>query len=370
MNEPISFKLKISSLKAVISEIKKAYIKNDSTPLIFSEYMGQIILMRGKITTINSLVFMTRDAKIKIPSNIGICVPDEFLKYIDKIKISMAEYIEFELQGNTLYVNIDLESSKVSLNYTVRVLENADSLIPEPKTAEINDIPDKFLTAIKFCGDTVKKSKDVSPGTLVWCTGNAVFSTDEQRKISKVDLESSFTTDFSLSKKAIDLLNSIEVIDSYAIDNRYAFFYSPNQVIGIRQYNFETPKYFLENVVDYSEFHTLRIPHELRDRIAEIAIMNDKKKSPDVEIVESGEWMTINSSASSKKGIKNDIIFQTKSENQMVGELHIGMYLEDLKEIIKKTMKFTINEQETLLNVSVGDFNEFNYYLRLHDKVA
>lgn len=364
----IEFKVKLSKLKKIISEIKKAYVKNDAMPLIFNEYMGQIILMRGKIATINSLVFMTRDIKIKIPSNIGICVPDEFLKYIDKIKNSKGEIVNFELNGNTLYVNIEMESSKLSTIYTVKVLENADAIIPEPKTSEIDPLPEKFISAVKFCGDTVKKSKDVSPATLVWCTDKNIFSTDEQRKISMVDMEDEFSSDFSLSKKAIILLSTID-IDSYAVDNRYAFFYSSNQVIGIRQYNFETPKYYLENIVEYEAAQSLRLPYELRDRLPEISMMNDKKKSPDIELIESGEFMTIKSSASSKKGIKNDIVFETKSDNEMVGELHIGMFFEDLQAIIKKTMTFTINEKETLLNVSLGDFNEFNYYLRLHDKV-
>ena len=363
------FRVKLVRFKKVISEIKRAFIKNDSMPVIFDNYMGQIILMKGKVATINSLVFMTRDIPIEIPGNIGICVPDEFLNYIDKIKPKgKGEYIEFTIDNNTLYTRVETNDSHISTKYTVKIINDVKNLIPEPKTSEIENIPDLFIPGIKFCSDTIKKTKDVVPQSLVWCHGNNIFSTDE-RCVSTVDLTDTFFNDFALSKKSIDILSTVD-IDSYAVDNRFAFFYSSKQVIGIRQYNFDTPKHFLQFTKDYQEFHKIRIPQEIIDRMPEISAMNDKKKSPDIEIIESGGRMRILSSASSKKGIKSDIIIDTNSENVVAGELDFGMFLEDLKGILKKSKVFTINEQETLLNVNIGDLDEFNYYLSLHQKVG
>lgn len=365
----VEFKLRLSKLKKVVSEIKKAFIKNDSIPIIFNEYMGQVILMRGRIATINSLVFMTRDVPIKIDPNLGIGVPDEFLQYIDKIKLKGEnEYVFFRLEGNTLYLDIELKDSKISTIYTVTIFDNASSIIPEPSTSEIEQLPEKFMTAVKFCCDTVKKSKDLSPQDLVWCYDNIVFSADG-RQLSKVDLGQSFSNDFSLSKRAIDIIDKVDV-DSYAIDNRYAFFYSSNQVVGIRQYNFDTPKYYCECIMDYVGEYAVRIPYEIKERLPEIATMNNKKKSPNIEVIESGSLMTIMSSASSKRGVKNDIIFEANSDNEQVsGELHIGMFFEDFKNICKRSLIFSTDENQSFLNQSLGDFGEFNYYLKLHDRI-
>jgi len=365
----MQFSIKLFQIKKAMNQIKDAIAKNESIPVMFGDYMGQIILAKNKVLVINPNIFVVIEAPVKITGEQGICVPDEFFNFIDKVKTKGVDKgVNFELNGEVLSVSIDTDgAAKTNTTFSVKIIPNVNDVIPTCSSdVDASEIPERFHNGIAFCEKTTQKSKETTPFSLVWMKDDKIFSSDNQR-ISIVEIDQEFLLEFGLSQAAIKTLKNMEV-NEYAVDKRWAFFYGAGVECGFRQHNFTSLSGILDFVENFKSGHFVKIPGEILDKMPEIKTINDKKKSPFIEFVLLDGEMTVISQSNSPK-TKSEIIVKSPTENDVDCELNSALLMDHFESIMKIKNEFEISEDETLVRVVSGDDSQYALYTRAQPKV-
>ena len=357
-----NFNIELYKLKKVMSQVKNAIIKKESIPVLFGDHVGQIILAKNKVVVINPTIFVEIETPIKIKGDIGICVPDGFYDYINAVKNKGDEkIISFELIDNQLILSISTDKDGTNVTFTVKVIDNINDVIPScPSEADLDTLPELFHTGIVFCEKFTSKAKAQTSNNFVWCVQDKIMSTDDMR-IAVVDLEKEFNTEFCLSSSAIKLLKDMEVSE-YVIDKkRYAYFYGPGIVVGIRQFNSESIIEYLTNVDNYQPHYTIKIPKEIEEKLSEIKTVVDKKKNSSIIVSESNGMMTISGVSGNIKK-KNEILVKAPSENDVDYDLVLGFDINHFDEILKVMKVFDVSEDLGISRVITGNEGCFQLF--------
>lgn len=354
----MKFSIKLHRLKKAMNQIKDAIVKNENIPVFFGENMGQIILKNNKVCVVNPGIFLEVDCSIKMESNSGICVPDSFHKYIEKIKVTGDDKdVIIDINDNLMEIFIDDQLNKSKVTFSVKTIENVNDVLPSCSEGDINQLPELFHTGITFCEKTLSKTKSQDATNFVWCSEDKIFSSD-QNQISCVDLSEEFSDSFSLSPLAIKTLKNMDV-NEYQVDKgRFAFFYGSGVTVGVRQPDTKPIDYVWEFVDSFMPEYDIDIPDEISNKIQEIKIIMDKKNSQFIQITESnGEMSILTNSNSIRK--KNEIVIKTPSENDVDLDLNFGFVISHFEDALKIKKGFELNSDLSMARVRSGEENQF-----------